>query len=182
MSDGELPVPPAFAAVTSWAGAGRVVRAAESDVATWRLPEPQKAALVSCGVPLVDGLVDAVSFCAEPTMYRLARLDDDLSALAWEYGAAPETGQVLQAGVSDGAARFVNSTINHWLCSLHLVGSRLTGSTAIDRWDEDEQAEEEALSELADLLEQIGALDQAAIADGDHQTHFWPAVLDRWLY
>jgi hypothetical protein len=33
------------------------------------------------------------------------------------------------------------------------------------------------------VLEQIARLDPAAYGDvGDHRTHFWPAVLDRWLY
>ncbi|WUH99681.1 SUKH-4 family immunity protein [Spirillospora sp. NBC_00431] len=158
------------------------MRAAESDVATWRLPEPQKAALVSCGVPLIDGLVDAVSFHTQPTIYRLASFDDEALGLAWVYGAVPGSGVVLQVGSSDGSARFVNSTITHWLCSLHLVGSRLTGSTVIGNWDEDERAEEEALAELADLLQQIRVLDPPAFGDGDHETHFWPATLDRWLY
>lgn len=172
-----LPLPPAFEAVTAWAGAGRVVRAAQRDVATWRLPEPQKASLVCCGVPLIDDLVGAVSFHAEPTMYRLAHFGD----LDCVYGATPGTGEV-QVWSSDDSTRFVNSTINHWLGSLHVVGSWLTSSAAIDRWDEDEQAEEEALAELADLLERIRALDSPAFGDGDHRTHFWPAVLDRWLY
>ncbi|TMR01755.1 hypothetical protein ETD83_14070 [Actinomadura soli] len=123
-----------------------------------------------------------VSFHAEPTMYRLARLSDEASSLAWEYGAVAGSGEVRQTESPDGGARFVNSTINHWLCSLHLVGSRLTGSEVIGHWDEDEQTEEKALAELADLLAQIGVLDPPAIGDGDHQTHFWPAVLDRWLY
>ncbi|MEH0830083.1 MULTISPECIES: SUKH-4 family immunity protein [unclassified Micromonospora] len=128
----DLPSPPAFEAVMAWAGTGRVVRATELDVATWRLPEPQKAALVSCGVPLIDDLVSAVSFHVEPTMYRLANSDD----LDWVYGAAPGTGEV-QAWSSDGSTWFVNSTITHWLCSLHMVGSWLTSSTVIGRWDEE---------------------------------------------
>lgn len=37
---------------------------------------------------------------------------------------------------TDGSGRFVNSAINHWRCALHLVGSRLTGSTVIAHWDE----------------------------------------------
>ncbi|GAA4572035.1 hypothetical protein GCM10023176_34050 [Micromonospora coerulea] len=40
---------PAFEAVTAWAGAGRVVRAAESDVATWRLPRVRDNALLVMG-------------------------------------------------------------------------------------------------------------------------------------
>ncbi|MFB6396089.1 SUKH-4 family immunity protein [Polymorphospora lycopeni] len=173
----DLPLPPAFDAVTAWAGAGRVVRATELDVATWRLPEPQRAALVSCGVPLIDDLVSAVSFHAAPTIYRLANSDD----LDWVYGAAPGTGEV-RAWSSDGSTQFINSTITHWLCSLHMVGNWLNSSPVINRWDEDGQAEEEALAEIADLLDRIRALDPPAIADGDHATHFWPAVLDRWLY
>jgi SUKH-4 immunity protein len=76
----------------------------------------------------------------------------------------------------------VNSTVNHWLCSLHLVGTWLTHSTVIDRWDEDEEAESQALAEIDDLLGRIGAIDPAAIGDGAHATQFWPAVLGRWLY
>lgn len=179
---GDLPVPPAFEAVASWAGAGRVVRATGSDVATWRVPEPQKEALVSCGVPLIDDLVDVVSFSAEPAMYRLASQNDEVADVVWEYGATPGSGEVRQLRLPHGSVCFVNSTINHWLCSLHLVGNWLTGSTVIGHWDEDGQAEEEALAELTDLLEQIRALDPPAVGDGDHRTRFWPAVLDRWLY
>ncbi|MGW5557637.1 SUKH-4 family immunity protein [Micromonospora sp. NPDC003944] len=177
MPAGDMPLPPTFEAVTVWAGTGRVVRATELDVARWRLPEAQKAALVSSGVPLIDDLVGAVSFDAEPTSYRLATFDDP----GWVYGAAPTTGEV-HLWSADGSTGFVNSTIVHWLCSLHMVGSWLTSSTVIDRWDEDEQAEEQALAELADLLERIRDLDPPAFGDGDHTTHFWPGVLDRWLY
>ncbi len=36
---------------------------------------------------------------------------------------------------------------------------------------------------LADLLQRITHLDPPAHGDvGDHETQFWPAVLDRWLY
>jgi hypothetical protein len=175
----ELPVPPTFEAVEAWAGVGRVVRAAWPDVAAWRLPDPQKAALTSCGIPLIEGLVDAASFHAEPTMYQLTHA----SGPRWAYGAVVGTGQVLQVCRSSGSTRFVNSTINHWLRSLHLVGTRLTTSPVLGLWDEDEQAEEAALAELADLLKRITALDPAAYGtNGDHETHYWPAVLDRWLY
>ncbi|WP_442935280.1 SUKH-4 family immunity protein [Micromonospora sp. CPCC 206061] len=56
MTASDLPTPPVFSALEAWAGAGRVVRAAASDVAAWRLPEQQKAALVSCGVPSLSPL------------------------------------------------------------------------------------------------------------------------------
>jgi len=181
MVTGDLPSPPDFEALEAWAGAGRVVRAAASDVAGWRLPREQKAALTRCGVPLLEGLVDAALFEAEPAMYRLAgagRYEP-----AWTYLAEPQTGRVLELEASSGSTRFVNSSVNHWLCSLHLVGTWLSGSTAIQQWDEDEAMEDLALAELADASQRIRYLDPPAYGEvGDHRTHFWPAVLDRWLY
>ncbi|MER5266562.1 SUKH-4 family immunity protein [Actinosynnema sp. NPDC002837] len=174
MTARDLPTPPAFTALEAWAGPGRVVRAAEPDLAAWRLPRPQKASLVSSGVPVLEGVVDVVSFAAEPTGYRLAGRDPGTT-----YAAEPGTGRVLER--ASGGTRLVNSSIDHWLCSLHLVGTWLAGSTAIHQWDEDAAMEERALAELADLAERIARLDPAARGD-DHRTHFWPAVLDRWLY
>ena len=161
---------------------GRVVRAAPLDVAAWRLPDPDKAALVSRGVPLIDELVEAVSFRAEATVYRLATYRIDRPGLTCQYGAVPGTGEVLETWIAGGRSRFVNSSIRQWLSSLDLVDIWLTTSVAVGRWDEDEEAEESALAELAVLLERITALDPAAYGSGDHWTHFWPAVLDRWLY
>jgi hypothetical protein len=176
----DLPTPPPFTALEAWAGAGRVVRAAESELAAWRLPEQQKATLVSCGVPLLEGVVDVVSFKAGSRTYRLAGYGLDQSRST--YAVERETGRVLELTTS-GGARLVNSSIDHWLCSLHLVGTWLAGSTAIRHWDEDETVEEVALAELAGLVQQIARLDPPAHGDvGDHRTHFWPAVLDRWLY
>lgn len=177
MTARDLPTPPAFAALEAWAGAGRVVRATESEVAAWRLPAQQKATLVSSGVPLLEGVIDVVSFRAEPAVYRLAG-----HASGSTYAAEPDTGRVLELTDADGT-RLVNSSIDHWLCSLHLVGAWLAGSTAIRHWDEDEATEELALAELAALAERIAHLDPPAHGDvGDHRTHFWPATLDRWLY
>lgn len=99
------------------------------------------------------------------------------------YLAEPETGLVSVLQPSSGHLRFVNSSINHWLCSLNMIGAWFTSSTAIQTWDEDEAMEPVALAELADLLQRIARLDPAAYGDvGDHETHFWPAVIDRWLY
>jgi hypothetical protein len=41
-----------------------------------------------------------------------------------------------------------------------------------------------AFVELADLLQRIARLDPPAYGNvgGDHETHIWPAALDRWLY
>jgi hypothetical protein len=83
---------------------------------------------------------------------------------------------------SDPDTSFVNSSISHWLCSLHLVGAWCSESAVVDCWWESAEAEEQAIAELADLLARIEAIDPAAIADGDHRRQFWPGVLDRWLY
>lgn len=182
MTAGVSPTPPTFTALEAWAGAGRVIRADESELAAWRLPEQQKATLVSCGVPLLEGVVDAVSFTTESGRYRLAGYGDDRCRSGSVHAAEPETGRVLELTTS-GAARLVNSSIAHWLCSLHLVGTWLASSTAIRCWDEDDAMEELALTELADLSKQITHLDPPTYGDdGDHRTRFWPAVLDRWLY
>lgn len=172
------PTPPAFTALEAWAGPGRVICAGKSELAAWTLPEQQKATLVSCGVPLLEGVIDVVSFTKEPDMYRLAEYSHDRSV----YAAERETGRVHELTAS-GGARLVNSSIAHWLCSLHLVGTWLAASTAIRHWDEDDAMEELALTELADLSKQIARLDPPAHGgNGDHHTRFWPAVLDRWLY
>jgi hypothetical protein len=179
-----LPAPPTFQEFEAWAGVGRVRRATGPDVAGWRLPEPQKAALIASGVPLIADLVHGVAFGATPAMYRLAYYDDqdERHRVVWDYGAVPETGEVREWPPGEPGTRFVNSTVNHWLCSLHLVGSWFRHSAVIGRWDEDEEAEEQALAEIDDLLGRIGAVDAAAIGDGSHETQFWPAVLGRWLY
>jgi hypothetical protein len=179
-----LLTPPTVEELESWAGRGRVRRATQTDVEAWRLPQPAKDALIFNGVPLIDDLVLEVSFRPAPTMYRLAlHYDDGSGHTAWEYGAVPETGEVrLWSAGGRGESSFVNSSISQWLCSLHMVGSCFTDSAALDRWDESAEAEEQALSELADLLRRIEAIDPAAIADGDHERQFWPGVLDRWLF
>ena len=184
MAVDHLPTPPTFQQFEAWAGVGRVQRAAELDVVIWRLPEPQKAALIFSGVPMFDELVHGVSFRAAPMMYRLAYFDDqdERFRVIWDYGAVPETGEVREWPANGQSARFVNSTVNHWLCSLHLVGSWFAHSTVINCWDEDAEAEEQALAEIDDLLDRIAAIDPAAIVNGSHDTQFWPAVLGRWLW
>ena len=154
-------------------------------MAGWRLPPEQKAALTSCGVPLLEGVVDMTHFAAEPggRRYRLAGTRSILYQPGYTYFAEAGTGQVSALESSSGQFRFVNSSINHWLYSLHLVGTWLSNSTAIQTWDVDGAMEQAALAELADLLQRITHLDPPAYGDvGDHETHFWPAVIDRWLY
>ncbi len=117
-------------------------------------------------------------------MYRLAFESNGGSAhTAWEYGAVPGTGEVrLWRSDGRGGSSFVNSSISQWLCALHLVGTCFAESAALGRYDESVEAEDQAVAELADLLRRIEAIDPAAIADGDHERQFWPAVLDRWLF
>ncbi|MFD0823167.1 SUKH-4 family immunity protein [Micromonospora zhanjiangensis] len=131
---GEPLPPPTAEQLESWAGRGRVLRATETDVAAWRLPQSAKTALTISGVPLFDGLVREVSFRAAPTMYRLAvDYDDGPVQMVWEYGAVPETGEVrLWLAGEHGDGSFVNSSISQWLCSLHLVGCWFTESAATD--------------------------------------------------
>ncbi|WP_406037443.1 SUKH-4 family immunity protein [Micromonospora sp. NBC_00898] len=138
MAVGNLPSPPDFESVEAWAGVGRVIRAGASDVAGWRLPPQQKAALTSCGVPLLEGVVDMTLFAAELRngKYRLAGTRSELYHAGYIYLAEPETGLVSVLQPSSGHLRFVNSSINHWLCSLHLVGMWFSSSTAIQTWDE----------------------------------------------
>src|SRR3954462_3801933 len=83
MVSDQPPTPPTVEELESWAGPGRVLRATEADLATWRLPQSAKAALILSGVPLLDELVLEVSFRATPTMYRLALECDE--GPAWEY-------------------------------------------------------------------------------------------------
>jgi len=73
-----------------------------------------KTALVSYGMPLIDGVVDAASFAAEPTMYRLAERRADLSAIRWVYGAVPDTGHVQEVLLPANETTFVNSSIIHY--------------------------------------------------------------------
>lgn len=185
VSASDLPSPPSFESLAAWAGPGRVIRAEPADVANWRLPAGQKVALTSSGVPLLDGVVDMPLFAADPRdgRYCLAGTGDDPRRPDSVYLADPETGLVSALEPSTGHRSFVNSSVSHWLCSLHLVGTRLSNSAAIQAWDTGEAMEYAALAELADLLQRITHLDPAAYGqNGDHATRYWPAVLDRWLY
>ncbi|SDS43950.1 hypothetical protein SAMN04489716_0787 [Actinoplanes derwentensis] len=170
---------PSFGELEAWAGKGRVRRAAASEVANWRLSEADRAALTESGVPLFDELVHGESFRAMPGMYRLAYYEG--TYVNWDYGVLPGSGEVRR-WERDGTSQFVNSSVVLWLCSLQMVGGWFTRSTAIHHWDENGETEDQARAEIDDLLGRIGVADPAAIGDGSHETHFWPAVLDRWMY
>jgi len=118
------------------------------------LPEQEKAVQVSTGIPLIgEGIVSVVAFSevlldGGRAAYRLAmNVDDEWPSVTTAFRAKPVSGEVW---ATDGEHRqFVNSSILDWQCSLHLVGVWLATSTVIGRWDEDSDAENAALAELA---------------------------------
>ena len=180
-------LPPSFEELAVWAGEGRVVRADPAAVTNWRLPEQEKAALVSTGIPLIEGIVSVVTF-SEVVLddgraaYQLAmNVDDEWPSVTTAFRAEPVSGEVW---ATCGEYRpFVNSSVLDWQRSLHLVGVWLATSTVIGRWDEDGDAEDAALTELAVLRDRIREFDPASYGkEGHHDTRYWPAVLDRWLY
>ncbi|WUP95450.1 hypothetical protein OHT77_01095 [Streptomyces sp. NBC_00252] len=72
-----------------------------------------------------------------------------------------------------------------WLDALHRYGSRVTASELLSEPDgpeeylSDEQ-EEQALTELTQLAEELKEADPAAFKG--YKGFLWPAHLDRWLY
>jgi hypothetical protein len=152
------------------------------------LPEQEKAALVTTGIPLIgEGIINVVAFTEVllddgGTAYQLARdVDDEWPSMTRTFMAEPVSGEVW--ATRDENRWFVNSSIIDWQCSLHLVGVWLATSTAIGRWDEEGDAEDATLAELAALRDRIREFDPASYGkEGHHATHYWPAVLDRWLY
>ncbi|MFD8263822.1 SUKH-4 family immunity protein [Streptomyces griseoluteus] len=54
-----------FDELTAWAGTGNVTRADSAVVSGWQIPEDQKALLVDVGIPIVDQLIEYVSFQVE---------------------------------------------------------------------------------------------------------------------
>lgn len=181
-------MPPSFEELAAWAGEGRVVRADPAAITNWRLPEHQKAALINTGIPLIgEGILSAVTFHDVALddgrqAYQLAmNVDDTWPSLTKVFSAEPVSGAVWET--RSGPHRLVNSSIPAWQRSLHLVGLWLATSTTIGRWDEDRDAEDAALAELAGLRDRIREFDPASYGkEGHHATHYWPGVLDRWLY
>lgn len=109
--------------LTAWAGAENVTRANPDDVASWCIPEHQKALLVNIGVPIVDQLIEYVTFQADPApalqtasgsvLYQLSRNHhgDLVPGLQWAFGVEPNTGKVYHV-LPEGEAWFANSSID----------------------------------------------------------------------
>lgn len=99
--------------LTAWAGTGNVTRADPAVVSGWQIPEDQKALLVDIGVPIVDQLIESVSFQVEAdpalqtsagrSLYRLTQNHhgDLVPGLQWSFGVEPGTGTVYYLIVSE---------------------------------------------------------------------------------
>ena len=180
--------------LAEWAGLGHVARASREVVASWRIPDAMKAQLVEVGIPVTPRLIERVvtQSGADPglltsrgPLYRLTEQADPYEpAHLSSFGAEPGTGAVYFVK-PDGEAWFANSSIDAWLDALHRYGSRVTASELLSEPDgpeeylSDEQ-EEQALTELTRLAEELKEADPAAFKG--YQGFLWPAHLDRWLY
>ncbi|MFF8322967.1 SUKH-4 family immunity protein [Streptomyces bobili] len=174
--------------LTTWAGAENVTRANPADVASWRIPEHQKALLVNVGVPVVDQLIEYVTFQTDPApalrtasgsvLYQLSRNDhgDLVPGLQWAFGVEPDTGRVYYV-LPDGEAWFANSSIDLWLRTLHHYGRHVSQSPILNDPDEHE---DEALAELRELAEELKGIDPPAFEG--YVGCIWAEFLERWLW
>ncbi|MGW1621997.1 SUKH-4 family immunity protein [Streptomyces sp. NPDC002172] len=179
---------PTFDELTAWAGTGNVARADSVVVSGWQIPEEQKALLVDVGIPVVDQLIEYVSFqvAAAPTLQTSARGSLFLltrnrhgglvPGLQWSFGVEPGTGTVYYV-LPQGEAWFANSSIDLWLRTLHHYGLHVSESEILS--DPDER-EDEALAELSMLADELKKIDPPAF-DGYHG-FIWAEFLDRWLW
>jgi hypothetical protein len=174
--------------LTAWAGAGNVTRADPAVVSGWRIPEEQKALLVDVGVPVVDELIEYVSFQVEAApvlqtaagglLYRLTQNHhgDLVPGLHWSFGVQRDTGTVYYV-LPEGEAWFANSSIDLWLRTLHHYGLHVSESEILN--DPDDR-EDEALAELSMLADELKKIDPPAF--GGYIGFIWAEFLDRWLW
>jgi hypothetical protein len=113
--------------------------------------------IVATNVPLLDDIVAETVFesSSQDGTYHLARSRSFPHSPGQTYFAEPGEGRVHVREPLTGRVSFVNSSIIYWLWSLHLVGTWVSSSTALQTWDADEAMEDVAVAELADLLERI---------------------------
>ncbi|WP_030613425.1 SUKH-4 family immunity protein [Streptomyces sclerotialus] len=179
---------PKYEELVAWAGAGHVVRADPDAVAGWRIPERQKALLVTTGIPVVDSLIGTACFQEEPEpqlrtrdgrlLYRLTQNahGSRSPALTWAFGVDPDSGAVYYV-LPDGEAWFANSSIELWLRTLHHYGLHVSRSAVLNDPHGDESA---AVAELGRLAVQLKAIDPPAF-DGV-VGYIWVEFLERWLW
>lgn len=177
-----------FDELTAWAGTGNVTRADSAVVSGWQIPEDQKALLVDVGIPVVDQLIEYVSFQVEAapalqtsdggSLYRLTRNHhgDLVPGMEWSFGVKPGTGTVHYV-LPQGEAWFANSSIDLWLRTLHHYGLHVSESEILS--DPDDR-EDEALAELSMLADGLKKIDPPAF-DG-YNGFVWAEFLDRWLW
>ncbi|MGW2102810.1 SUKH-4 family immunity protein [Streptomyces olivaceoviridis] len=177
-----------FDELTAWAGTGNVTRADSAVVSGWQIPEDQKALLVDVGIPIVDQLIEHVSFQVEAapalqtsdgrSLYRLTRNHhgDLVPGMEWSFGVEPRTGTVHYV-LPQGEAWFANSSIDLWLRTLHHYGLHVSESEILS--DPDDR-EDEALVELSMLADELKKIDPPAF--GGYNGFIWAELLDRWLW
>lgn len=96
--------------------------------------------------------------------------------LMWSFGVEPDTGTVYYV-LLDGEAWFANSSIDHWLRTLHHYGLHVQNSAILNDPDDHE---DEALAELRGLAEELKAIDRQAFEG--YLGFMWADFLDRWLW
>jgi hypothetical protein len=176
--------------LTAWAGAENVHRATPSAVAEWDVPTDARHVLMHVGIPITEQVVTDVAYQTGPapqlaaadgqSFYQLTRTDQPAAPNIWHaFGIKPITGEVFYIVPGEGP-RFTNTSVQLWIQSLHHFGSHLSRSQALQHWDDSEQAEEAALTELRALADDLSKIDPAAFAGYEDFT--WPALLDRWLW
>jgi hypothetical protein len=177
-----------FDELTAWAGTGNVTRADPAVVSGWQIPEEQKALLVDVGIPIVDQLIEYVSFQVEAapalqtsagrSLYLRTRNHhgDLVPGLRWSFGVEPGTGTVYYVLPQD-EAWFANSSIDLWLRTLHHYGLRVSESEILSAPDD---REDEALAELSMLADELKTIDPPAFES--YHGFIWAEFLDRWLW
>ncbi len=174
--------------LTAWAGVDHVTRADPADLVGWRIPEHQKAQLVNVGVPVVDQLIECVTFQTDrapalqttsgTALYQLSqnRHGGLVPGLQWAFGVEPDTGKIFYV-LPDGEAWFANSSIDLWLQTLHHYGRYVSQSPILADPDEHE---DEALAELRTLAEELKTIDPPAFEG--YLGFIWAEFLERWLW
>ena len=177
-----------FHDIAAWAGPAHVTRADPATVLNWQIPEAHKRLLTDVGVPTVDQLIESVAFQPDPDpalqtatgirLYQMTRNHHGnlVPGLTWSFGAAPDTGTVYYV-LPDGEAWFANSSIDHWLRTLHHYGRHVSRSPILSDPDDHE---DEALDELHALAEELKQIDPPAFEG--YLGYIWAEFLERWLW
>jgi hypothetical protein len=177
-----------YEAIAAWAGADNITTVTPETTLGWQIPEEHKTMLATIGIPIVDQLIETVAFQTEPhpalptssgkLLYKLTENHHGnlVPGLTWSFGVEPGTGTVYYV-LPAGDAWFANSSIEHWLSTLHHYGSHVHESPILNDADEHE---EEALDELRRLAEDLKQIDPPAFEG--YLGYIWAEFLERWLW